>query len=597
MESKEIENIEKEFENEYQNVVKIVDQLNEFGSLLLGDLYSPLLVNRDDKFIYFKLIILKYNYLKDSLEEDRNYSLDYLSTFAFKALFIGDEMLKLDDLDNKLKYFDIILTTLKGKTHPDENSILQLLKKKQFVEIFDLISHKFDLGFIGFVALVILNSKTSTDIFLNFFYSILSYFYDFKTDFSFNDIKSISLEQILNDITKIITGPSEANYFKLIFTGKHIEKVFIGPEELEKIIKSEKKIFPLDKKKNKKNKNKIKKGPVIQKKSFEKITQNESREIQYMKKKENNENNAQQNKNENKILISNSEIIESKEGEESEEEEEPKIGEGLNVEESKEVEESKQNDTRDEQTINKKKEDISKEYLDEILEQNKNLLNEFNNMKKKVDKLVESNNILIESNNILETKVSKLENKTQKLVQKDKKRRKIVSDIQLKMTKIESDLIIIKFRDNIKAFIDYCYKGFAFDLSKPIGYDDKVNNIILKISHLKYKSDYDENIVEILIKILSNIKYQLKTGNVMAHTFDSTKPIFDQIIENINDKNINFSTFKERFDNIKASNKIKTIVFTRERYYNNRKQLELEEEKIFEDIEDLDKNLLKKYVK
>ena len=249
MESKEIENIEKEFENEYQNVVKIVDQLNEFGSLLLGDLYSPLLVNRDDKFIYFKLIILKYNYLKDSLEEDRNYSLDYLSTFAFKALFIGDEMLKLDDLDNKLKYFDIILTTLKGKTHPDENSILQLLKKKQFVEIFHLISHKFDLGFIGFVALVILNSKTSNDIFLNFFYSILSYFYDFKTDFSFNDIKSISLEQILNDITKIITGPSQTNYFKLIFTGEHIEKVFIGPEELEKIIKSEKKIFPLDKKK------------------------------------------------------------------------------------------------------------------------------------------------------------------------------------------------------------------------------------------------------------------------------------------------------------------------------------------------------------
>ena len=83
----------------------------------------------------------------------------------------------------------------------------------------------------------------------------------------------------------------------------------------------------------------------------------------------------------------------------------------------------------------------------------------------------------------------------------------------------------------------------------------------------------------------------------MAHTFDSTKPIFDQIIENINDKNINFSTFKERFDNIKASNKIKTIVFTRERYYDNRKQLELEEEKIFEDIKDIDKNLLKKYVK
>ena len=113
-----------------------------------------------------------------------------------------------------------------------------------------MITYEFDLGFIGFVLLVILNIQTSPDIFLNFFYSILSFFYDFETDFSFNDIKSISLFEILNDITNIITGPHDTNFFKLKLENNHIIKELITPDELEKIlIEPMKNIFPLDKKK------------------------------------------------------------------------------------------------------------------------------------------------------------------------------------------------------------------------------------------------------------------------------------------------------------------------------------------------------------
>ena len=452
-----------------------------------------------------------------------------------------------------------------------------------------MITYEFDLGFIGFVLLVILNSQTSPDIFLNFFYSILSFFYDFETDFSFNDIKSISLFEILNDITNIITGPHDTNFFKLKLENNHIIKELITPDELEKIlIEPMKNIFPLDKKKNK-NKNKIKNDPIKQKKS-KTIYENKPKEIHNEKIKKGK---FQQNKSENEEFISNNEIIVSKKEEDSKGEEDSKEEEKSKEgkKESKKGEESKQKDKGDKKTRKKAKEDIQKEDSDKIikqlLEQNENLLNEFNNMKKKLNELTENNNTLIEKNNILETRVNKL-------TQKDKKKSKIISDIQLKMTKVENDLIIIKFRDTIKAFIDYCYKGFAFDLSKFIGYDDKVNEIISKISHLKYKAIYDENTIEILIKLLRNIALQLKSGNAMAHTFDSKKPIFDQIIDNTNDKITNYSILKERFNNLNASDKIAAIVLTREKYYNNRKTLESEEKKIFEDINNLDKKLLMK---
>ena len=60
-----IQDIDQQFEEEYSKVHKINNVLNKIGNDTSEGSHSPLIITQDDKFIYYKLIKIKYNYLKD----------------------------------------------------------------------------------------------------------------------------------------------------------------------------------------------------------------------------------------------------------------------------------------------------------------------------------------------------------------------------------------------------------------------------------------------------------------------------------------------------------------------------------------------------
>ena len=546
MECNEIEIIKKKFEEEYSQVSQIVEILNKLGKATLKELYSPLKVNDDDKSIYYKLIKLKYDYLKDSLEEVNKYSLEYFSTLAFKALFLGDEIIKLDDLDKKRKCFDIIFTVMKGEDHPNEKEMTAQLGKPEFNKIIDLISNKFGLGFLGFIALLILNNQKSPDIFLDFFFTILSYFFNFTINFSYSDLKDLSLEQILDGLTNNISIDS-ADYFELTFENNTISKKLISPDELEMII-------------NQQNKKIEKSGKIFKSKN---------------KKKKNKSYNKE--KIENAINISTSPIkIKIKEEKELAQKE---LGKDLLKPKEEEIDKSNNlnnNNLNEQDALNQirmENENIKK-TLNDVLDMNEKILNEFNKMKK--------------DNTELKNKIKNLKNK---MKEKDRKNRKGISDLEVNQTKVAKDLNIIKSRGAIKALIDYCYKSSG--LSRLESYEKKVNDIINIICHYKNNTKYEQEVVEMLIKLLATIKCQLDDGNKLAHPFDNTKPIIEQIIKIVNDKETDYSKLKERFNDSKASDTIEKIVYVREKYYNDPLTLQEEEKKAFDEIENMDSILLK----
>ena len=589
------EKIQKELEENFIKVKKIVDILNEYGNFCLKDSYKTLGFTKDDISVSFNYINIQYNYIKISLEEDYRYTFEHLSIFAFKELFLDDKKLKLEDLEFKILCFQIILFNLKENKHPKEQEVLKQLNKKNFQVFFKLISQGFGLGFLGFVALVILNNITSSlNNFFEFFFTILKGFFTFSVNFDINIFKLSSLSNVLNDFTQIFESEHDTNYFHLILDkDNHIVKQLSSPDELNDLFstnESKKKSFKKKKKKNiKKEYNKAeynKTGIKSEMNEYKEFNTKKEEEKMAQDNDEKKEIKTELNQN---ILSTNNEfnIIEHKKEEEIQQ----------NKNEGKEL----KGEERKEGKVKIEKEDKNNKYLEEInkligriklLEEDAKIRN--NKIEKlEEDAKIKNNKIekLEEDAEIKNNKIEKLEEDAEIMKKSNRKRRDIIIENQLKIAKIENDLDIIKSRNAIKAFIDYCYKGMNLTMSN--SYESKIKCIISKISHLKNNTLYDTNSIELLIQILKTILIRLKDGNKMAHLLDKYTPILEQIIKMIDDNKNDYTPIKKRLEEIGTSKILKKIILNREENYNDRSKMEKEEKIIFDEIEYLPKSLQK----
>jgi hypothetical protein len=86
----------------------IINSLNAIGYAIMGKLYSNIKIIEEDYFITFDLVKLKFNYLKQLLEEDSEpYSLEWFSLLAFEILFFDTNNFNVDNLEEKVKCFKI----------------------------------------------------------------------------------------------------------------------------------------------------------------------------------------------------------------------------------------------------------------------------------------------------------------------------------------------------------------------------------------------------------------------------------------------------------------------------------------------------------
>ena len=128
-ENNEISQIAKEIDEklsyEFENNKRIADCLNQFERIVENDpsFIRPLVIRKKAQRVIFDLVQFKINYIKEALIVEN--SLEELSLMIFELLFLLNDKLNYDQLDEKISIFQIILNILDNK--PEEK------KEKTFI--------------------------------------------------------------------------------------------------------------------------------------------------------------------------------------------------------------------------------------------------------------------------------------------------------------------------------------------------------------------------------------------------------------------------------------------------------------------------------
>lgn len=557
--SKISEEIDRNLTEEYEKNNKIIKCLNNFEAIVEKDLefIVPLSIKKTDVYIAFEQVKLKMQYINETLIQEN--SLEELALIIFKLLFLSDNNLNYENLDEKVETFETILKILEGK--PDiqkENLLIDSIsaEKQEWKDLIDLLSLEF--GGFSFIFCVFLKYKNSLEQVVEFFFRFLRVSFDCFVNCDKN--MKISEESAAKDLYVLlneILQDKNAKYELKIVEGKIVKKL-ISVEELTKLLTlKDDSSFGKIKRLNNVNENKADENKGI----------NKDKDVN-LKPNDNNNISEEQEINENGNKISEVQIIK---------EDTNKISETQVINEvGNKISEAQ----------------VIKENVNEMSEvQGKDLINNrFNILEMKIKSLEDEKdeNTKIIKNLEVEKKALKLENakNVKKFESQLKKTKKHMYDLQKKLSSVENDLKLIKSRAAFKAFIDLFYRGLG--LSDPLKWDKKVDKILTSLNKFGNPKLYDLLKVNEVRSLLLQCSNKLTIGNTTAHSMDLAKEVLEQIFELIDPEkkclNILESLKKTNADII-----IKKVIIIKEQYYNN-KEKRREEEKAAYDK--LDKNAI-----
>ena len=138
-ENNEISQIAKEIDEklsyEFENNKRIVDCLNQFKRIVERFIIYQVSRYKKAQRVIFDLVQFKINYIKEALIVEN--SLEELSLMIFELLFLLNDKLNYDQLDEKISIFQIILNILDNK--PEEKKektfINEVLSEKKYGKI------------------------------------------------------------------------------------------------------------------------------------------------------------------------------------------------------------------------------------------------------------------------------------------------------------------------------------------------------------------------------------------------------------------------------------------------------------------------------
>ena len=578
----ELEKVEKElrekWQEEFQDKSKIISLLNTFGNTVNKNC-KPLEYSKEDDFVLFKLAKERLRYIQDFSEDNSENSIEHLSCFAFRALFFGTDDFKLENVDEHIKQFQVIIDCLSKIENKDQtnllNSLIDKIDEKYKGNVLSLFKELFPKNFFIFIGLLILTNESN--LFLEVLFRQIQNSFDVKYDFEYEDISKLPLEQAINDLCEIMIN-SEKNLIHLKLDEGHFQSYSFNNDEILEVLDSlndeqkEKKdrIKSIIEKKKKKVTSKGKK------KSLNKI--NEKLPSQNVEKGERSINEKNNNvielnlyiNNENSNINCERQIVIQKEDDKQEQKEDDK--------------QKKQED--DEQSIMNEMKKIKNKL--------KNMEMSISNNEQKIKSLEESNQKLEESNQKLVESNQKLEKSNKKLEKSNQKLKKNIEQLKLastnfsnKVDKLESQLDTIKMRDGIKAFIDYIFASLK--LAAKIGYESKIYMIYITLD--KKSKDYNQHLIKNIKFILYTVLKKLNIGNEFAHNVDLNSSIVDQMFELIKD-NDNEEKLKEtkiEFQKTNMDRVIKKLIQVRKENYNKPIEVrENEEKNVLSEVKDLD---------
>lgn len=247
-------------------------------------------------------------------------------------------------------------------------------------------------------------------------------------------------------------------------------------------------------------------------------------------------------------------------------------------------------------TQKEKKEKKNEEFLEEIKEehdepkrdkaleqeqkQEKDEIKEKEKTKKEIRKLKEE---IKNINNKTNKEIGKLKEEIERLKSENRAKLKIARKnmeiMRIKMSKIESNLNLIKVRSALKAFIDYFCKGLSLNIH--LGYEERVNQVINILKTLKIKEGIDSDFIYKIIGLLKNAISKLKIANNYAHDFNLDQSTLKQILDVIAPKEKN-DDLEKRLNQFNANLIIQQLMVVRRDFFYEKDILEKKEKMIYD---------------
>ena len=238
----ELEKVEKElrekWQEEFQDKSKIISLLNTFGNTVNKNC-KPLEYSKEDDFVLFKLAKERLRYIQDFSEDNSENSIEHLSCFAFRALFFGTDDFKLENVDEHIKQFQVIIDCLSKIENKDQtnllNSLIDKIDEKYKGNVLSLFKELFPKNFFIFIGLLILTNESN--LFLEVLFRQIQNSFDVKYDFEYEDISKLPLEQAINDLCEIMIN-SEKNLIHLKLDKGHFQSYSFNNDEILEVLDS-----------------------------------------------------------------------------------------------------------------------------------------------------------------------------------------------------------------------------------------------------------------------------------------------------------------------------------------------------------------------
>ena len=610
---------------------------------------KPLEYSKEDDFVLFKLAKERLRYIQDYFEDNSENSIEHLSCFAFRALFFGTDDFKLENVDEHIKQFQVIIDCLSKIENKDQtnlfNSLIDKIDEKYKGNVLRLFQELFPKNFFIFIGLLILTNESN--LFLEVLFRQIQNSFDVKYDFEYEDISKLPLEQAINDLCEImINSEGKKNLIHLKLDEGHFQSYSFNNDEILEVLDSlndeqkEKKdrIKSIIEKKKKKVTSKGKKQS-LNKINEKLLSQNVEKGERSINEKNNNAIELNLNiNNENSNINCERQIVIQKEDDKQEQKEDDKQDEDDKQEEDnkqkeddkqeqKENDKKKENDKQEQKEGDKQKEDGKQEQKENdgqkegdkqkeggkqeqkeggkqerqeddkqkkqeddeqsIMNEMKKIKNKLKNMEMSISNNEQKIKSLEESNQKLEKSNKKLEKSNQKLKKNIEQLKLASTNFSNKVDKLESQLDTIKMRDGIKAFIDYIFASLK--LAAKIGYESKIYMIYITLN--KKSKDYNQHLIKNIKFILYTVFKKLNIGNEFAHNVDLNSSIVDQMFELIkdNDNEEKLKKTKIEFQKTNMDRVIKKLIQVRKENYNKPIEVrENEEKNVLSEVKDLD---------
>ena len=250
----------KQIKEEYNIKYSIFEILNTLGEFSITN-YTPLKIDEDDYHILIDLAKERLRYIKDTIQYDYEPNVfGIFAIFAFKSLFIGANDLKIEEINQKITYFNIILKYADtGKIEAELQELIKSTEKNINDKEKKLFKEMFTNDIIYFIYLLLKNNQPELLDINEFLVRVVESVCLTDKDFEYDVLTDIPNENIIDDLYKIFFVEKITNNFHLHIDNRHIKVNKFTNDELVDYINSSNTTEKIKNENKSKNSGKIKK--------------------------------------------------------------------------------------------------------------------------------------------------------------------------------------------------------------------------------------------------------------------------------------------------------------------------------------------------